>query len=273
MKNWKLAVSSADSAPSTAPILLHGTVTENLFQAAELGYQAIEVHTRETAVLDYDGIREAEEKSGAKVCMVITGRLNTEGQCSLIDDRPYVAQAAMEGMKQYIDMASRLHADIVVGWVRGKIPAGGNRDLYLDRLAGNLKVLSEYGKSKNVKLNIEVINRYEVNIFTTAKETVDFIEKYKLENCYVHLDTFHMGIDEWDIQEAIRACKGRLGYVHLADNARFYPGSGYIDFKKVLDTLEEVGYEGYLSVECLPYPDRITAAAKAAAYVKAALTA
>ncbi len=267
MRNWKLAVSTADRAPALAPILLHGTISDNLMQAAKLGYQAIEVHTRETEAFDYEAIREAEKKSGVKVCMVVTGRLNTEGKCSLIDDRPYVTQAAMQGMRQYIDMASKLGADIVIGWVRGKIPENGNREHYLKRLAENLKLLAEYGKSRHVKLNIEVINRYETNIFTTAQETVDFLEKYKLDNCYVHLDTFHMGIDERDFKKAIYACRDRLGYVHIADNSRCYPGSGYINFKEILDTLEEIGYKGYLSVECLPYPDRISAAREAADYL------
>ena len=159
MRNWKLAVSTADRAPALAPILLHGTISDNLMQAAKLGYQAIEVHTRETEAFDYEAIREAEKKSGVKVCMVVTGRLNTEGKCSLIDDRPYVTQAAMQGMRQYIDMASKLGADIVIGWVRGKIPENGNREHYLKRLAENLKLLAEYGKSRHVKLNIEVIMR------------------------------------------------------------------------------------------------------------------
>lgn len=268
MRNWKLAVSSADRAPETAPILLHGTVNENLYQAAQLGYNGIEVHTRETEQFDYNEIEKAVKASGVSVCMIITGRLNTEGKCSLIDDRPYITQAAIQGMKQYIDMAAKFGADIVIGWVRGKIPEGGNREFYLKRLAENLKTIGEYGKSKNVKLNLEVINRYEVNIFTTARETVDFIEKYNLENCYVHLDTFHMGIDECNFQEAIYACKNKLGYVHIADNSRCYPGSAYIDFKKILDALEEINYEGYLSVECLPYPDRISAARNAITYLK-----
>jgi len=267
MRKWRLAVSSADRAPESAPILLQGTITENLLQAAKLGYDAIEVHTRETAQLDYDEIEKIVASSGVKVCMVITGRLNTEGKCSLIDDRPYVVNAAIEGMKQYIDMASKLNADIVIGWVRGNIPQGGNKEYYFNRLAQNLKILAEYGKQKNVKLNIEVINRYEINTFNTAKETVDFIEKYDIPNCYVHLDTFHMNIEEKDFKEAISICKSKLGYVHIADNTRWYPGSGQIDFKQIVNCLEKVGYTGYLSVECLPCPDKVSAAKNAIDYL------
>lgn len=265
---WKYAVSSADAAPATAPILLHGSVEENLQKAAALGYDAIEVHTREDVPLHYDAIRAAYESSGARVSMVITGRLNTEGKCSLIADEPYITAAAMTGMKQYIDMAQKLEAGIVVGWVKGNVPAGGDRQKYMDRLARNLRILADYGAERGVPLNIEVINRYEVNVFTTAAETVRFLEDYQLENCYAHLDTFHMGIDECDPVEAIRLCKGKLGYFHLADNSRRYPGSGQFDFGKLLKALEEIGYDGYLSVECLPWPSGEEAARKAIAYMK-----
>ena len=99
MKKWKYSVSSADDAPSSAPILLKGSICENLKTASELGYQAIEVHTRPDEEFDYEAIRKAEEQYGVKVAMIITGRLNTEGLCSLVDDRPYVTDAAIKCMK------------------------------------------------------------------------------------------------------------------------------------------------------------------------------
>ena len=128
MKQWKIAVSSADAAPLTAPILMIGDVASNLRKAGALGYEAIEVHTREDVELDYEGIAKAAAESGCKVGMVITGRLNTEGKCDLISDIPYIAKAAVDGMKQYVDMAARLGAEgLVIGWVKGNVPAGGDR--------------------------------------------------------------------------------------------------------------------------------------------------
>jgi len=268
MKDWKYAVSSAEDAPSTAPILFCGDICTNMQAAGKLGYSAIEVHIRETADIDYDAIAKTQMESGTKVGMIITGRLNTEGKVNLMDDIPYITDAAIEGMKKYIDIASKLHADIVVGWIKGNIPAGGIRAKYLNRLAHNLKILAEYAMDKNVKINLEVINRYEVNVFTTCREIVDFLDAYDLNNCYIHLDTFHMNIDETNPVEAIQLAGSRLGYFHLADNSRRYPGSGQLDFVKLIKTLEDIGYDGYLSVECLPYPSGEEAARRAIKYLK-----
>lgn len=271
MKNWKFAISSADEAPSTAPILLQGSIEDNLQKAADFGYDAIEVHTREDVDLDIYAVKAAMAYTRTKISAVVTGRLNTEGMCSLVADEPYIVSATMDGMRQYIDMAQAFGSDIVIGWVKGNVPKGGKREKYLDRLAKNLRILAAYGAERGVRLLLEVINRYEVNIFTTAEETVRFLEKYQLENCYVHLDSFHMGIDECDPVEAIRCCKGKLGYFHLADNSRRYPGSGQFDFRKILQALEEIDYDGYLSVECFPYPNPEIAATRAITHLKTTL--
>lgn len=250
MKRWKLGISSADSAPESAPLLLLGDITENLEKASRLGFDAIEVHTREDAALDYEKIQKKINETGVRIAQIITGRLYTEGACSMMDDRPYVVKAVMEGMKQYVDMAARLGADIVIGWAKGSVPLGKEPTNYIRRLADNLQVLNEYAKAKKVKINLEVINHYETNVLVTAAEAVEFIEQYGLDNCYIHLDTYHMNLEETDPCQAIRASANHLGYFHIADNTRWYPGSGTLDFKEIFKTLEEVGYEGYVTVEC-----------------------
>lgn len=268
MKDWQFALSSADEAPLTAPILLRGDLRDNLVQAAQLGYQALEVHTRETVLWDLDAIDRVMNENHIKLSAIVTGRLNTEGQVNLVDDIPYVTQSAVVGMKQYIKLAERLKTDLVVGWVKGKIPAGSSEKKYLDRLAYHLQILNDFAGERGVKLFLEVINRYETNIFNTAATTMEFLESRRLESCYVHLDTFHMDIEETDPSAAIKLCGKKLGYMHFADNTRKYPGSGQIDFRKIIQTLEEAGYNGYLSVECLAKPDGITAARNAINYLK-----
>ena len=269
MEHFRYALSTAAYAPETAPILLKGDICANLEKAGALGYQAIEVHLRENDPIDLPSVLEAMERTGVKIAMVVTGRLMTEGGCSLSDDRPYAMNAAIEGTRQYIDLAASLGADLVIGWLLGNIPAGALcKKRYLDRLAENLKLLTQYAAERGVRINIEVINHYEVNIFTTVKSLIDFKREYHIENLYVHLDTFHMNIDEDSFEAAIRLAGDQIGYVHLADNNRRWPGSGMIDFKSILSLLRSVGYEGYLSVECFPLPDGETAAKQAIQYMR-----
>lgn len=263
LKTWKYSISAAEKAPSTAPLPLTGKLEDVLCQAAELGYSAVEFHSRENARFDLQAIQRAKERHGVAVSALVTGRLFTQGKCSLLDDAAYACDRAMEGMRQYIRLASELETDIVIGWVKGNVPAGGDREEYMQRLAGSLQELNELAGERRVRIFLEVINRYETNIFNTAAETAEFIRANKLSHCYVHLDTFHMGIEECDPMGAIRSCGDRLGYFHVADNTRLCPGTGQIDFRKILAGLADLRYQGYVNVECLPFADRVQTAVQA----------
>jgi len=264
----KLAVSSANTAPNTAPILLQGGICENLKKAHDLGYSAIEVHTRENVEIDYQKILDTCKELDMKIATIVTGRLYTEGKLSLIDDDKTIIQAAMEGMRKYVDMAHKLKADIIIGWVRSIIPDMSKADLYKERLATNIKELALYAEDKNVKIFIEAINRYETNYLNSGKETKDFIDMYDIPNTYVHLDTFHMNIEDENIAETIRYCGDKTGYIHFADSNRRYPGAGHLDFSSVIKALDEINFNGYVSVECLPWPTGEEAARMALKAIK-----
>jgi sugar phosphate isomerase/epimerase len=268
MNNWRYAFSSAAEAPANAPIVLTGDIYTRLRTAAELGYTGIEIHLREDESLDIDRIKDTAAELGIHFSALVTGRLCTQGGVNLIDDRSYIIEAALKGMRAYIDRAAELKTDLIIGWIKGKIPDGAERSPYLERLAIHLKALCSEAAERGVKVFVEVINRYETNIFTTAAETLDFIGSRDISNCFVHLDTFHMNIEETDTVEAIRAAGKRLGYFHVADNTRRYPGSGTLDFVPLLSALKGIGYNGFVSVECIPWPDGKTAAEQAIDHLK-----
>lgn len=265
---WKYGISYAAETPMNAPLPLCGDFFEALSNAAEYGYDGIEIHTRENVQFNLNRFKKLSVEKNIAIAMIATGRLCTEGKLTLIDNNENVRKQAVDGMIKYIDMAASVNTGVIIGWAKGNVAIGSDRNEYINLLAHQLKILNNYSKKKNVTLNIEVINHYEVNIFTTANEIMEFLEAYDLDNCYVHLDTYHMGIEECDPYEAIKRCGSRLGYVHVADNSRRYPGSGQFDFKKILSTLSDIGYTGYVTVECLPEPDRQTSAIKAIKHLK-----
>ena len=78
-------------------------------------------------------------------------------------------------------------------------------------------------------------------------------------NCGVCLDLFHMNIEESDILAAFRNCKGRIYDVHIADNNRFAPGMGTLDFKAIVETIKGTGYDGALTLEFVATVDRTPA--------------
>ena len=87
-------------------------------------------------------------------------------------------------------------------------------------------------------------------------------------NVKVHLDTYHMNIEEPVIEDSIRACGNRVFHFHVADSNRWYPGAGHLDFKSILDTLFATGYRGFVSGEFMPLPDADTSAQRTIAYLR-----
>ena len=268
MKNWKYGISAAPAAPKTAPILLTGDICDCLRQAAALGFDAIEYHPRENTAFDYEKILATMEETGCRISMIVTGRLFTEGGYSLTSPDPQKERMAVEGMLRYVDMASRLGAGVVLGWAKGNIRDAESREVYFERLTKNLRTVDAAAARKGVQVNIEVINHYEVDVFVTAAEVSAYLEEKGFSNLRAHLDSFHMQLEEESFTKAIQTAGSRMGYFHLADSTRWYPGSGYLDFKELLRALEGVGYDGYLTVECFPHEDNLDTARKALQYMK-----
>lgn len=248
----RLAVTAAENAGPKAPILFRGSLTEAAAKARAVGYEGIEVHVPDIWEFSADRFKQDCAAAGIAVSALISGQLFVRKGLSIGHDDPAVVAKAIEGLKRFVDAAAALDTGVVVGWVRGQV--GDQPKTRLARQADSLREVGTYAKGKSVPLYIEAINRYELDSLNTARELVDFIREYDLPNTYVHLDTFHMNIDEHRPAKAIREVGSLLGYVHVAENTRWYPGHDRLDFDEVFAALEVIGYDGFVSVECLPFP-------------------
>ena len=121
-------------------------------------------------------------------------------------------------------------------------------------------------------LLLEPINRYETNFINTVDEALEVFEQLNSPCMKLLVDTFHMNIEEADIHRGLRRAGSRLGHVHLGDSNREAPGHGHLDLRGVLQTLQEIGYQGYLSFEVLPLPNTRQAAEDAIRTVRRLLS-
>lgn len=113
----------------------------------------------------------------------------------------------------------------------------------------SLKHMAEFALKKGVTLGLEVVNRYESNQINTALQALDTLDRVDAPNVVVHLDTYHMNIEEADFMQPVLACGKRLGYVHIGESNRGYLGSGTIDFKQFFHALAAIDYQGVVTFE------------------------
>lgn len=118
------------------------------------------------------------------------------------------------------------------------------------RAVDSLSESAEYAEKHEITLMLEPICRYMVSMLHTVADAQRMMEEVASPALGVVLDTFHMNIEEENgILAGIRAAKGRLGCLHLGNNNRKPPSPGTIDWGAILQTLEEIGFDGPLSHE------------------------
>jgi D-psicose/D-tagatose/L-ribulose 3-epimerase len=107
--------------------------------------------------------------------------------------------------------------------------------------------------SHDVTLSIEPVNRSETFFLRTAAEAKRLCEAVGHPRIGVTIDTFHANIEERDIAAAVTQLGPNLKHMHMSENDRSLLGQGHVDFPAVLRALEEVRYEGYLTIEGFGY--------------------
>jgi D-psicose/D-tagatose/L-ribulose 3-epimerase len=109
--------------------------------------------------------------------------------------------------------------------------------------------MAEFAAKKGVTLGLEVVNRYESNQLNTAAQALEMLDRIDAPNVVVHLDTYHMNIEEEDFMKPVLLCGKRLGYVHIGESHRGYLGTGTIDFETFFKALAKIDYQGVVTFE------------------------
>lgn len=97
---------------------------------------------------------------------------------------------------------------------------------------------------------LEPLNRFEASFLTTVEQAAGIARRVGSPRVRALADLFHMNIEEDDLAQPIREAGSLLGHVHIADNNRLQPGAGCLPFEPPFAALREIGYAGFLSIEC-----------------------
>ncbi|MDX1657646.1 MAG: sugar phosphate isomerase/epimerase [Nitriliruptorales bacterium] len=227
-----------------APTWDHRGAREATSQAAEAGFSFIEIPLLDPLSIDVtDTIQVLDAAELSCTCS-----LGLPADAHL----PTAPDKALAFLQTAIDVAHDLGSEWVTGALYGNLgtftEAPPSRD-ELETVASTLREAANFAAERDMNLGIEVINRYETYLLNTSDQAVALLEQMDVPNAYVHLDTFHMNIEESSFSEAIHRVGSRLGYVHLAESHRGALGEGRIPFEEIVTALAAIGYSGPLVVE------------------------
>lgn len=119
----------------------------------------------------------------------------------------------------------------------------------LTAAAEGLSVVADRAKEMGLTLAIEIVNRYETNLINTVDQAVQLIDDVGADNLFLHLDTFHMNIEEDNLAVALRRARPYLFYFELDQNHRGMLSAGTIQFEPLIEILVETDYDGVIGIE------------------------
>ncbi|MER9920659.1 MULTISPECIES: sugar phosphate isomerase/epimerase [unclassified Mesorhizobium] len=224
-----------------------GHLERTLANTKEAGFDLIEFSYLDPANVDVGGL--ARRIADLKLGVAISIGLPADGDISSADKA--VAARGVEILNETIALTRDLGGQKIGGILstsHGLQTQAPTRDQW-NRSAGTLAKVAETAKAAGVTLNLEIVNRFESNLLNTASQGLAFIADTGSDNIFLHLDTFHMNIEEADVGLAIRHAADKIGYVHIGESHRGFLGTGNIDFAAIFDALTAIGYRDDLSFE------------------------
>jgi D-psicose/D-tagatose/L-ribulose 3-epimerase len=245
------------TSPATTPVL------ETLLpHIASLGFDVIELPIETVGQFDVTRADELAREHGidVSICAVIG-----PGRDLLVAGE---ADEGIRYLRSCIDVAQALGSPTVAGPFYSAVgrcwrstPEERARDVA--QVARTLRGLGEYAADRGVTLGVETLNRFETSFLNTTAQALELIERVDHPSVGLALDVFHLGIEEKDVGDALRAAGDRLVHLQVAENDRGTPGTGSLPWQDIANALREIGYGGRVVIET--FSDRVEAIARAAA--------
>lgn len=219
-------------------------------KAKEIGFDVFEMAVEEPQLIDLEVVKRAYEENeiGATLCAVVgPGR-------DLSHEDAQVRETTKAYLRWCIDAAAKIGSPVVSGPLYssvGKarwIPEGERRQERARAVQG-LREMASYAGDRGVRLALEPLNRFEIDMINTVDQALELIEEIGSPHVGLMLDSFHMHIEEKNSKEAILRAGSRVFNFHSNENDRGIPGSGQVNWRGIIEGLREIGYQGSLVIE------------------------
>jgi D-psicose/D-tagatose/L-ribulose 3-epimerase len=216
------------------------------------GFDVLEVRAQKIArmsVAERDKLKAAAAEAG----LGLTYSIGMAADMDMLSEDAAVRKNAIHFLGEVCRAMKQMGGTIMAGinyssWPRRPLP-GEDKQVLTDRAVEGVREAIKTAEDCEVFFCIEVVNRFEHFLMNTAAEGIAFIKRVGSPNCKLHLDTFHLNIEEDSIDGAIREAGSWLGHFHLGEPNRRPPGRGRMPWPEVFGALSDINYQGALVME------------------------
>ncbi len=222
-------------------------IASSVQRARAAGFDLIEFPLMEPDTFDSETARRSAEEEGLHT----TASLGLPLEADISSDDPSIAAAGLRLLNVALDRTAEMGGSHMCGVLYGSMrkhmaPASATgRASSVD----GIRSLAARASSLGVRLSLEVVNRYETNLINTGRQALEYLKEVDRPDVSVHLDTYHMNIEESDLFQPILDAGDRLGYLHIGESHRGYLGTGSVDFGSAFRALDRINYDGPIVFE------------------------
>ncbi len=226
------------------------------------GFDGVELFLSPEEPANIPGVKAALDrlKLGRTTCSVLPRDAN------LVSADSRIRAHSVEFLKTCVDRTAELGAPLICGPMYAGLGVMTGRRRTQEEwgwAVDGLKTVARHAQARDVVLCLEPLNRFETYFLNTLEDAARLIRDVGAPNVKIHFDTFHSNIEEQHPADALRSVAKELGHVHISENDRGIPGTGHNEWKAILMTLKEIGYDGWLTIESFAQPEPDLAAAAA----------
>ncbi|MGO3649722.1 sugar phosphate isomerase/epimerase family protein [Agrococcus casei] len=206
------------------------------------GFDFIEMPLMDPFSFDEEAAKRVLEETGIEM----TASLGLNADTDVSSEDPAVVERGEALLRRAVDIVAHVGGTDLCGVIYSALqkysqPAS---DLSRQHSAEAIRRIGAYAAERGVVVSLEIVNRYETNIMNTGREGLAFRELVGHDNVHLHLDTYHMNIEESGMLEPILDLGDTLRYVHIGESHRGYLGSGSVDFDALFRALVRTGFDG-----------------------------
>lgn len=216
----------------------------------KMGYDAVEIPVEYPDLIDAKQVKKALDDEGLKA--IVCGAFGPSRD--LTSESSAVHQECFDYLQQCFDICNVFDAKFLAGPMYSAVgkarmlPAEKRRQEW-DLAVSNLHKVCEKAAEHHLAIALEPLNRFESDLVNTVEDVCQLVNDINHPAAKVMIDSFHMTIEEKNLETAIELAGKDLIHVQVSENYRGTPGTGLTPWESFKKGLENVNYQGIVSIE------------------------